>query len=57
MEIVLMIFQSRFSGCFGDRFPGFLGLENRFENRWIFGDVTDPETLNWGGESGPDLSS
>ena len=27
----------------GDCFSDFLGLENRFVNRGIFGDVTDPE--------------
>ena len=32
-------------------FSGVLGLENKFENRGIFVMLTDPETLNWRGES------
>ena len=59
MEIVFNSFLSRISSFvrgLGSRFSGLLGLENRFENRRIFGDVTDPESGIWRGGSGPDLS-
>ena len=41
-------FQDRFLsfvGSLGDRFSDFLSLENRLENRGVFGDATDPEKL------------
>ena len=38
-----------FFGGLGSNFSGFLGLENRFENETIFGDVTDPEFGIWRG--------
>ena len=50
MEIVLNKFRGRclsFFGRLGDHFSDFLGLENRFENRGFFGDVTDPEPGIW----------
>lgn len=39
------------------RFSDFLSLENRFENRESFGDITYPELGIWVRWSGPDLSS
>ena len=46
----LMIFgieRLPFFGSLGSRFSGFLGLGKRFENRGIFGDVTDLEPQIW----------
>ena len=40
-----------FFGRLGSRFSGFLGLENRLENRWIFVMQTDPAKLGWRGKS------
>ena len=57
-EIVLNEFVSRFlsfSKSLVERFSDFLGLENRFENRGIFSDVTDPEFWIWRGGSTSDL--
>ena len=58
MEIVFNTFRGRvvsFFKAFESRFSGFLGLENRVENRLIFGDVTDSEPLIWRGGSSRDL--
>ena len=44
----LMNFGIDLFGSLGDRFSDFLGLENRLENRGIFGDVTNPEFWIWG---------
>ena len=38
----------RFLEALGAVFSGFLGLENRFENRGVFVMQTDPDKLNWG---------
>ena len=46
MEIVFNEFRDRFLlffGGLGNCFSGFSGLQNRLENRGIFGDETDPE--------------
>ena len=59
MEIVFSEFRDRFSlffGGLGSGFSGFLGLGNRLENEAIFSAITDPETLNWRGESTTDSS-
>ena len=45
----------RFLGRFGDRFSDLLGMENRLENRGIFGDVTGPEPRIWRSGSTADL--
>ena len=53
-SIVLNEFRNRFLlflRSLGDRFSDFLDLENRLENRWIFGDVTDLEFGIWGHRS------
>ena len=44
-----------FSRSLGGRLFGSLGLENRVENRGIFGDVVDLEARIWRGESTTDL--
>ena len=52
-------FRSRllsFFGGPGSGFSGFLGFGNRLKNRAIFVMRTDPEKLNWRGESTTDLS-
>ena len=57
-EIVFYGFRGRllpFFGSVGDRFSDFLGLENRLENRRVFGDVTDLAFLIWGRRSTSDL--
>ena len=54
MEIVFDEFRDRillFFGSLGSCFSGFLGFENTLENEGIFVLQTDPETLNWRGES------
>ena len=48
---------ARFLEAFGSTFSGFLGLENRLENEAFFSDITDPEALNWRGESTHHLGS
>ena len=58
IEIAFYEFRDRFVSFFGglgDRFSGFLVLENRLENRGILGDVTDPEFWIWWGGSTSDL--
>ena len=37
----------RFFGSLGNGFSGFSSLENMLENKTIFNEKTDPETLNW----------
>ena len=54
MEIVFSEFRDACLSFFrrlGNRFSDFLGLEDRFENRGIFGDATDPEFGIWGRRS------
>ena len=62
MEIVFNEFRDRFLSfvgglgpALGAAFLDFLGIENRLENRGIFGDVTDPEFWIWGRRSTSDL--
>ena len=53
----LMDFDSilSFVGGLGSRFTGFIGFENRLENRENFGDVADSKSVIWWGGSTPDF--
>ena len=59
-EIVFNEFRVRFwlfFRCLGGRFSGFLGPENRLENRRIFGDVTNSKPRGRGRRSTSDLGA